>query len=250
MPQKSEYRISEGNGLILEDASVITINSGAADLEDVNFSTVVTVAAESGTADDLTDINNAFTNQFIILKADTGDTITVKSTGNINVSSDFDLTATGDRLGLIYNGSSWDPVTGGGGGSGSGIGSLQSYTPTLLGATTAGTTVYQGVSGRYKYIGDDLIWVSAQVRIFSVSGTGAAILSLPVAAANGNNVFTCIVENVDWNSAARFYLAGRTTASSTNLLIKEVNDAGASTNVAITDFGLNDELFVTGCYEV
>ncbi len=74
------------------------------------------VAAESGTADNLATINRDYANgdttdlAFLIITADTGDTITVKNgTGNISCGSD--ITMSGDKhLILFWTGAKWVPL--------------------------------------------------------------------------------------------------------------------------------------------
>ncbi len=103
--------------------NVHTISTGEIDL----LFGLVKVAAESGTADDLVTINDGVVGQFIILKADTGDTITVKhGTGNILCPDDTDyvLTASsGNILALFYDGddSKWKPIAVSGGSGGTDI---------------------------------------------------------------------------------------------------------------------------------
>lgn len=96
----------------LENAStILTLATGAVTATQGNH----IVAAESGTADDLDTINRNFTDipstyyPFLMIKADTGDTITVKhNTGNIYLYSLADVTLTGEQtLFLWWNGTKW-----------------------------------------------------------------------------------------------------------------------------------------------
>lgn len=82
---------------------------------------VHTIAAETGTTDDLATINGGTDRQLLIIQADTGDTITVKhGTGNINLNGAADFDLSGDKtLLLFYDGVNWaDGGAGGGGGGG------------------------------------------------------------------------------------------------------------------------------------
>jgi len=75
--------------------SIIGIVSGAVDIGRTTsgFSSFVVIQAESGTTDDLTDINNwAFPGQTVFIQADTGDTITIKTSGNIDTADGADFT--------------------------------------------------------------------------------------------------------------------------------------------------------------
>jgi hypothetical protein len=77
---------------------------------------VHTVAAESGTADDL-DTITAANNKRVRLKADTGDTITIKhGTGNITTLSGQDVAISGSEIvELFCLGSQWCVIGDGGG---------------------------------------------------------------------------------------------------------------------------------------
>jgi len=77
------------------------------------------IAAETGTEDDLDTINGLTDRQWLLLKADTGDTITVKhGTGNIHFDSGEDFELSGDSwLLLFYDGASAVALGAGGGGT-------------------------------------------------------------------------------------------------------------------------------------
>ena len=85
------------------------------------------VAAETGTADELATIT-AQNNRRLILKADTGDTITIKhGTGNITTFSGADITLSGNKIvELFCLGSQW-AVLGDGGGAGVDIIQIQMF---------------------------------------------------------------------------------------------------------------------------
>lgn len=73
--------------------------------------TFTIVAAQTGTTDDLTTINilGAVAGQTLLIKPDTGDTITVNDTGNIKLINDFDffMDETRKYMGLIFDGTDW-----------------------------------------------------------------------------------------------------------------------------------------------
>lgn len=71
------------------------------------------VAAQTGTADDLSTISGGINGQQLIISADTGDTITVKhSVGNIQLNNGADYALSGNKtLMLWYNGSVWTDVS-------------------------------------------------------------------------------------------------------------------------------------------
>ena len=146
---------------------------------------LVTVAAESGTADDLDTINTSGFTQLtdagvtylpsIVIQADAGDTITVKhNTGNIALFGGVDIAITGNQaLRLLWNGSRWvnvNPTSGGGGGG-------------MTSFTVAGT------SGTPQTITDgNTLTIAAGTGISttaSATDTVTVALTTPVSLANG-----------------------------------------------------------------
>jgi hypothetical protein len=104
----------------LKPLQITALNLGAPGLLTLAGDTVTrtqyrhTIAAESGTADDLATINGGSDGDLLLIQADAGDTITVKhNTGNImlKASVDFSLTAH-QKLMLVYDGvlSKWCEV--------------------------------------------------------------------------------------------------------------------------------------------
>lgn len=108
------------------DATILTLASGVVTVTDGYH----IIASESGTADDLdtitpsfedTTVNSVNYRPMLLIKADTGDTITVKhGTGNIQLSNSTDYDLSGDLvLQLFYDGTNWvnvDIASAGGGG--------------------------------------------------------------------------------------------------------------------------------------
>ncbi len=96
-------------GILGFDDVVKTLATGAFVLSD----TFQVIAAESGTADDLDTITatDAQANDWVIIRADTGDTITVKSgTGNIELPAGKDIVLVAAQLNyliLIFDGTNW-----------------------------------------------------------------------------------------------------------------------------------------------
>lgn len=117
-------------------ATTLTISSGTIIINQGTH----TIAAESGTADDLDTIQFvgiggvAPNTMLLVLQADTGDTITIKhGTGNIslNGAADFELSGS-KRLLLYYDSNGWSDVGAGGGGSGSNLSSGSTIGQTAL----------------------------------------------------------------------------------------------------------------------
>jgi hypothetical protein len=97
--------------LIFKDATTLTIASGVVAVTQTKH----IIAAETGTTDDLvtiTALSNTSTgySEKILLKADTGDTITIKhGTGNILLGSGSDFSLSGNiLLALVYDGTNWN----------------------------------------------------------------------------------------------------------------------------------------------
>lgn len=64
------------------------------------------------------------------------------------------------------------------------------WTPTLFGATTAGTTTYTTTEGTYVQFGN-LVWVRAFIRVSATTGTGTAMVGgLPYTIFNNTASFT------------------------------------------------------------
>jgi hypothetical protein len=99
------------NPYTLKAPSILTISSGSITPTKNNH----IVAAESGTTDDLTTIvvGTPTPYQLLLLKADAGDTITVKTdVDNIKLDSGADFVLTGDKLLLLYcDGTDWFDIS-------------------------------------------------------------------------------------------------------------------------------------------
>lgn len=114
-----ETRLSEldsalVNGELFAPAQIRTIRSGKVVLN----GGYQIIAAESGTTGDLDTIIQPLvvvTPKWIVLQADTGDTITLKNgTGNIETRSGLDIVMTGtDKVALFWDGTQYVNLTGG-----------------------------------------------------------------------------------------------------------------------------------------
>ncbi len=96
------------NGLLnLGTPDTRTIASGAVNV----FDTLLNIAAETGTADDLDTVNGGTTGDLLILTADTGDTITVTNNGNFLLNGFNDIILdNNDRAGFIFDGTFWNEL--------------------------------------------------------------------------------------------------------------------------------------------
>jgi len=94
-------------------SAIATISVGSA----AAGAATVILAAESGTADDLDSLSGGavglVAGDTVVLRADTGDTITVKhNTGNIHLDGSTDkVLVNGNQLMLIYDGTDWRQLT-------------------------------------------------------------------------------------------------------------------------------------------
>jgi hypothetical protein len=97
-----------------------------------------TIAAQTGTADNLATLSGGAGNMLVLLQAKAGDTITVKhGTGNIFLNGAADFTLSGDKsLLLFYDGTNWADL--GAGGGSSGLATVQKSGATV---TTNATTL-------------------------------------------------------------------------------------------------------------
>ena len=107
------------NGIyILRDGGIKTLAGGVLTINDNGF---FQVAAQAGVADDLDTITYAVSGvvaaALVILKADAGDTITIKNgIGNIELNSGSDFVMSGDdMIMLAWDGTNWSDIGTGGG---------------------------------------------------------------------------------------------------------------------------------------
>ena len=139
------------------DWTTLTIAAGSV----TSTRTLHTVAAEAGTADDLTTIESAETGDLLILRADAGDTITLRhGTGNILCAGGADLTLDGAKVAyLIRHTSGWlasVPVNATGAGTGDVVGPASSVDGNLV--------AFNGSSGK-------------TIKTAATTGTGNVVLA-------------------------------------------------------------------------
>jgi hypothetical protein len=102
------------------------------------------------------------------------------------------------------------------------------FTPTVFGATTAGTTTYTAQNGFYTKIGRQ-VTVVIRVQYSALTGTGLYVIgSLPftsTTSANCESVGTVMVQSLNWNGGT--YLNSYMVQNSTELNIYGNSDDGA-----------------------
>ena len=115
------------------------------------------------------------------------------------------------------------------------------WTPTILGGTTAGTTTYNGTQrGTYTKIGRQ-VTVDFYVNVTATTGTGALrIGGLPFSqSGSGDPTGSAMVDSLDWTAGTYLILRG---AGTTQLTIYGCTDNAAWTNQQIT----NETFDITG----
>ena len=103
------------NPIVMKTSSTLTLASDAVTVTK-NYHTI---AAQTGTADDLATINGGTSTAILVIQADAGDTINIKhGTGNIFLNGEVDFELVGDKtLVLFYDGTNWADIGAGGGAS-------------------------------------------------------------------------------------------------------------------------------------
>ena len=87
----------------MQDATILTIATAII----TAVQTYHTVAAETGTTDTLSTINGDVAGDIVILKADTGDTITVDNADNILLAGGTMALTANDTITMISDGTNW-----------------------------------------------------------------------------------------------------------------------------------------------
>lgn len=105
------------------------------------------------------------------------------------------------------------------------------YTPTYVGGTTAGVTMYTFQNGKYTRLGNIVI-VIGQVNWSAATGTGEARISLPYTPVGGNVSGSAWISGVTFANSTPVVLAGvgayfvldspLTNAASTRVAIEAV----------------------------
>jgi hypothetical protein len=202
--------LDDTSKLQLVAISILTISSGSVTATQINH----TIAAESGTTDDLDTITAADDRTLLVIQADTGDTITVKNgTGNIQLNSGADFSLTGDAtLLLYYDGTNWSDIGAGGGTSNhnslSGLqgGTTDEYYHLTAAEHTETTnwlaTVILGADGSIAEVGDITGGDVIETEITgSTKGSGDLKLSSTTHATKGM-VYTNDVVGINQNTGS------------------------------------------------
>jgi hypothetical protein len=201
------------------------------------------VAAESGTADDLTSISGGAEDDIIILKADAGDTITlVPGTGSGALTFDSTVTLEGEDLVMLrHDGTDWSIV----GGSGSGGGG--SETPSGGGyidiSTSYQTLVAAPSANRRKVFGLTFINQDSSVTTefyFKLVKSAVDYFEMPVQLAPGEMFILDFPIILDTNSSLQVKAADTVDGAATATYVDNAKEYSAF--VAITGATWQDVL--------
>jgi len=168
------------------------------------YSSFVVVQAESGTTDDLTDIDNpAFPGQIIYLQADTGDTITVKNSGNISTSDGGDFTLSAEKVThfvYVIKSAKWQQIFGTTAGSGTTLGGLTDVTITA--AVKGDMLVYNGTAWVDLTVGTDGFFLKADsAQAEGVAWASSSATEVPVWTQNHDSDGFNLIADQDGDSA-------------------------------------------------
>lgn len=131
------------------------------------------------------------------------------------------------------------------------------WTPTLIGASTAGTQTYSVQIGRYIRVGD-LVWVLGSITLSAKDGatSGALRISgLPFAALAliGGSTPIAIQNfgNFDLNAASGYYFPmANVQQGQSYISLNEGGDNNSPQALTEADFGNASSIVVAGCYRV
>jgi hypothetical protein len=113
------------------------------------------------------------------------------------------------------------------------------FTPTVTGVSTAGTTTYTSQFGFYTKIGRQ-VFVVVDVAYTAATGTGGMKIQMPFASANSggtSGVGSIMTNNLNWTAGT--YLTTYVPSNSSDLVIYGSTDDGALTQQNMTNEAAN-----------
>ena len=121
------------------------------------------------------------------------------------------------------------------------------FTPTVVGASTAGSTTYTNQFGRYVKIGS-LVYVQINIQVTAMTGTGALRFSLPftVASVDPRGVGTVMSDGLDWSTGTSLVCLTLVGASTCRFFTSGDNISWAEVQVENATW----EVFINVCYTV
>jgi hypothetical protein len=119
------------------------------------------------------------------------------------------------------------------------------WTPTIYGTSTAGTTTYFQQYGLYTKIGR-VVTVQVFITITNQTGTGALRLGgLPFTAGSGANTFPCAVKTTDLALTALYYPVFSVAGGTTYINMEQTPVGGGAIYSIAIDTAFNVELIAT-----
>ena len=121
------------------------------------------------------------------------------------------------------------------------------FTPTVVGASTAGSTTYTNQFGRYVKIGS-LVYVQINIQVTAMTGTGALRFGLPFTVASGDprGVGTAMSDGLDWSTGTSLVCLTLVGASTCRFFTSGDNISWAEVQVENATW----EVFINVCYTV
>lgn len=118
-----------------------------------------------------------------------------------------------------------------------------SWTPTLVGQSTAGTTTYSSQLGSYVRIGS-LVWLWGNITITAATGTGNAVIGgLPITASGASNNYlgSCFLSGTGWAwpAGSTMLTPAIIPAAGTSMLIEGSGSSTANQPLQMTNAALN-----------
>ena len=245
---RSEVRYDgEANRLIVPSSGNLTIASGAITITGGRHR----VDTEgSASTDDLATINVADVTDGMTVELQSfvsaRDVVVKNGTGNISCGADYTLASSSDSITLRYDSSLsvWRMIASQ---RGIGVYTEGTFTPTIVGETTAGAGTYSTQTGRYTRIGNrvffdvHLVWTAH-------TGTGPMRIGTLPYTVNASGVAALSAWADLLSLTANHYLTALAVASSTQVKLYGNNlGGGAPTDVAMDTAG---SLVISGSYEV
>lgn len=121
------------------------------------------------------------------------------------------------------------------------------FTPSIVGASTAGTFTYGGQQGKYTKIGNTVIVnIYIYVSATSTSPSGnITVQGLPFATANAHPSFAIgWTQNIAFSDQLAAYGGG-----GTNIILRNMLNGSTGTQIVGSNFGSTFYLFLTGSYK-
>ena len=109
------------------------------------------------------------------------------------------------------------------------------FTPTVVGATTAGTTTYTTQTGKYTRVGR-LVTAYGYIAVTGMTGTGNLSFNLPFSSSGGEYNGSAMTNNLPWpNAGSITFVAEGSTA---RLFVSSSNASWSNVNISNTTWSI------------